>query len=58
MTALENPNEPLTSKQIENWRNILLGMVGPYALLLTDAEIQQYRDKMQQNFNAVEPQEE
>ena len=40
------PNE-LTDEQVENWRRILLGAIGPYAQLMTRAEVQAYRDRMQ-----------
>jgi len=45
MDTLEN--KPLTPEQIKNWRNVLLGMIGPYALLMPDAEVQAMRDKLQ-----------
>lgn len=38
----------LTLEQIENWRTILIGIVGPYALLMTAEEIQKFHDGMQQ----------
>lgn len=40
-------SEQLTPEQLANWRRVLLSMLGPYALLMSDAEIQAYRDKMQ-----------
>ena len=40
--------ETLTPEQIKNWRNVLLTMIGPYALIMTDAEVQCMRDIMQQ----------
>ena len=38
---------PLTPEQIKNWRNVLVGMVGPYALIMPDADVQKFRDRMQ-----------
>lgn len=38
---------PLTPEQIKNWREILLGMIGDYALIMPVAEIQKFRDRMQ-----------
>lgn len=37
----------LTSEQIENWRTVLCGQIGPYAFMMPDEEIQQLREKMQ-----------
>lgn len=37
----------LTPAQIANWRRVLLGIIGPYALLMPDNDIQAYRDKME-----------
>ena len=46
--------KPLTPEKIENWRKIIAStvvsglMVGPYAYIMPDAEVQRYRDRMQQ----------
>ena len=40
--------EPLTPEQVENWRKILRGMVGPYASILSAEEINSLRDSLQQ----------
>lgn len=37
----------LTPEQIQNWRNMLLATIGPYANLMTDQQIQAYRDRLQ-----------
>lgn len=42
----------LTPEQIKNWRNVLLGMIGPYAMLMPDADVQMMRDRMQANFSS------
>ena len=34
--------EKLTPEQIQNWRKVLVGMFGPYALLMPDAEVQEF----------------
>lgn len=39
--------EKLTGEQIQNWRKVLTGMFGPYALIMSDEQIQSYRDRMQ-----------
>jgi len=42
----------LSPEQIENWRRILCEMLGPYALIASDAEIQKMRDKFQKRINS------
>jgi len=42
----------LTPEQVQNWRRVLCGMIGPYALLMPDAEVQKIRDRFQQIVNA------
>ena len=42
----------LTKAQIENWRNMLRMQVGPYATLMSDAEIQAHADAMQSRIDA------
>jgi len=44
----------LTPEQIENWRKILVGMIGPYALLMSDEEIEILRNKMQARIDRME----
>jgi len=44
-------SEKLTDEQIKNWREVLVGMIGPYALIMPREEIQAFRDKTQ---NAVQ----
>ena len=39
---------PLTPEQIENWRSVLVGQIGPYAYIMPDSEIQLRHDKMQE----------
>ena len=41
----------LTTEQIENWRNVLLGMIGPYALIMPVEQVQAMRDKFQEQAN-------
>ena len=43
----------LTPEQIENWRNVLLMTLGPYAMLMTAEQIQKYRDMMQEKANKL-----
>lgn len=51
-------SEKLTSQQIENWRKILFGMIGLYALMMPVEEIQKFRDKMQANVDKCEAEKE
>jgi len=37
----------LTPAQLENWRKVLYGILGPYALILPANDIQQMRDRLQ-----------
>lgn len=48
-------DKPLTDEQIENWRRVLCGMLGPYALIMPKEQVQRLRDKMQRDLNAQEP---
>ena len=43
----------LSPEQIANWRRVLITMIGPYALMMSDEQIQDYRDKMQQQVNDI-----
>lgn len=56
--------QTLTPQQIKNWRSVLVGLVGPYAYLMPDVEVQRMRDEMQahldmeakmEEFKAPEP---
>lgn len=46
-------SEPLTSEQRENWRTMLVALLGPYALIASDDEIQTIRDRMQARVEAL-----
>lgn len=39
----------LNAEQLRNWRNVLLGMMGPWALMMPDDDVQQMRDEMQRH---------
>ena len=41
----------LTPQQILNWRHVLLGMIGPYALIMPAADVQAMRDNLQKHLN-------
>ena len=42
---------PLTLVQIENFRRVLLSMIGPYALIMPAEDVQLFRDRLQQQIN-------
>lgn len=44
----------LTPEQVKNWRNMLLGMIGPYALIMPVEDVQRFRDMMQARANALD----
>lgn len=44
----------MTKEQIENFRKVLVSMVGPYALIMPDIEIIAFRDKMQENLDKLD----
>jgi len=37
----------LTPEQIKNWRQVLLGMIGPWALMMSDKDVQKFYEMMQ-----------
>ena len=43
---------PLTPEQIKHWRGVLLRMLGPYALIMPEADIQEMRTKFQEMVDA------
>ena len=44
-------NTRLTDEQIKNWRNVLIAMLGPYALIMSADEIQNIHDETQAILN-------
>jgi len=50
--------EKLTPEQIENWRKVLLGMLGPYALIMSVEDIQKFRDRLQDKADNIPPESE
>ena len=44
---------PLTESQIENWRKVLLGQIGPYANIMPVEDIEQIRKNMQSKANEI-----
>jgi hypothetical protein len=44
----ESGGHKLTPEQIKNWRDVLAGMIGPYAFMIPNEEIQQLRNKFQE----------
>ena len=56
MNALEE-KAPLTKEQIANWRKVLCTMIGPWALIMPEKQVQQMRDRMQGIANESVPKE-
>ena len=46
-------NDILTPEQIKNWRIVLCGMIGPYAMIMPDDDVQAIKDKMQKDANKI-----
>ena len=44
----------MTPEQIENWRSVLCGMIGPYALIMPAEMVQAIKDKIQSQVDKVE----
>jgi len=53
---METANK-LSPEQIENWRRVLFGMIGPYAIIMPDYEIQRYKDNLQAKLNSLDENE-
>lgn len=45
--------DKLTPDQIKNWRRVLLTMIGSYALIMSDSEVQAIRDEMQRKASLI-----
>jgi DNA-binding GntR family transcriptional regulator len=42
----------MTPEQIKNFRQVLAHMVGPYAYIMPDAMVEEFRDRIQDRINA------
>jgi hypothetical protein len=51
MEEVKKEKVPMTPEQIKNWREVLCGMIGPYALIMPDEKVIAIRDKMQERVN-------
>ena len=47
----------LTPEQIKNWRKVLCGMIGPYALIMSEEQVTKLRDKFQNMANSADKKE-
>lgn len=45
--------DKMTPEQIKNFRKVLTISLGPYALIMSDEQVQQIRDKMQKQFDKL-----
>ena len=48
----------LTDAQVENWRRVLFGIVGPYALIMSKEDIQLWRNQLQKGVDNLPKTEE
>lgn len=46
-------SEELTPEQIENWRNVIFRMIGPYAFYMPKEDVQKFRDMLQARINTI-----
>jgi hypothetical protein len=46
-------NGQLSDVQVENWRKVLFGIVGPYATFMSREDIQKFRDKMNRDVSFI-----
>lgn len=44
----------MTPEQISNFRKVLVGMIGPYALIMPDKDVVEARDMIQARINREE----
>ena len=47
----------MTPEQIQNWRKVLVGMLGPYALIMPEADVEKFRDKFQEHVEILDKKE-
>lgn len=47
-------NKKLTPEQIKNWRLVLTNMFGPIAMLLSEEDIEKFRETMQKNVDKID----
>jgi len=41
-------SDKMTPEQIKNFRTVLIGTLGPYAILMPDSEVEKMRDRFQE----------
>jgi len=54
MNKLLDEPAKMTPEQIQNWRKILVGMIGPYAIIMSVEEVHKFRDKFQHMANLLD----
>lgn len=53
INELRDNQVSLTPEQMQNWRKLLVGIVGPYALIMPEAQIQEFRGKIQDKADLI-----
>ncbi len=51
----EDAAKKLSPEQIKNWRDVLYHMVGPYALVMPEEMVQEFRDRFQGMAEQLQP---
>jgi hypothetical protein len=51
---MSNPRDPLTPEQIKHWRDMLVGMFGPWAFIMPEEDIQRMREHLQSDLDSHE----
>jgi len=52
----DHTEDLLTDEQIESWRNVLVGILGPYALIMPEREVQAIRNYLQRKADQLQEQ--
>lgn len=43
----------MTPEQIKNFRTVLIQILGPYALLMSDSDVEKMKDKFQERIDKI-----
>lgn len=50
-------DKKLTPQQVEHWRNVLFRMIGPYAFIMPEEDVNSMREKLQADMERITKQE-
>lgn len=54
----ENKARQMTPEQIKNWREVLVRVVGPFAYVMPETMVREFRDRIQRDINTQFPDKE